>query len=800
MRRDVRINGISLDESNTTATGNNYRSDIMSKAHYALRLYSRHYIWFLLSITICGAIAFYMIKKSPDIYLRYTSIMIKDGSHNPGNISALRDLGIDASSPNVTNEIMVIKSGDLARQVVERLDIDMEYRKPGWLVDPIIYDDDLPAEIRFIRPLDDNSTMRCAIELLPDSMVKISDIIKDGEGIKGEFCVRLGAAYSTILGDISVMPKSAYRDIAPYNPTIKLIANRRSITTVSEELASRVNAVLRSRDASIIDIYYTDESPGRAEAVLAAIVDEYNLRWIDDHNKITESTNKFITERIEAIEKELNIAEASLADYRSENLTLDAGAQGEKALYRMEKAEDRITEINNQIYVIEYMRSFIDSPENVDSPLPLNTGISSSGIEHYLAEYNTVMQKRNSHLSHSSEQSPIVRDLTERLHALKTTISQTIDNELARLSNEYEIAEETKLSAQASVANTPHKSIYLTSAERQKQVKENLYLFLLQKKEENELSQTFTAYNCRMVEPPHGPYSPISPTPLKTCLLALITALAIPAFLLVIIDGMNTKVKDRKDVEWLSPPFMGEIPFDKRLVKKTKSQVSAEIKLKPEGFAVMRHERDMMNEAFRVVRTNLEFMFPADYGSRVVMVTSLNPASGKTFVAANLALSLAITEKTVILVDLDMRKGMISRYAGYPAVGVSSVLGGHVPDYHNLIINRYGLDILPCGQIPPNPAELLHKDTFTRLIADLKSEYDYVFIDCPPVEVVADASIINRHTDLALFVVRAQYSERSLLRDIETWHTNNRYRNLAVILNGVAVNDSIYGMHGNGYY
>lgn len=791
MKRDVRVNGAPAD--NTHAIPKHDQPDLSIKVHDALQLFARHYIWFIISFVLCLGFAFYYVQKSPYVYLRYASIMIKDGEQGAVTIAPLRDLGIDMPSQNVTNEIMIIKSTDVAKQVVHRLGLDMEYRREGWLTNPLVYKNDLPVNLQFLNPMDD-TTFSCVIQLMPDSVVHISDIKKDDQALDGHFAIKLGKRYSTVLGDITITPTPLYSP----DSNERLIVERRSIASAIETLASNIDASLRSRDATIIDIYCTDESALRAEDILDAVVHEYNLRWVNEQNAITESTDKFISERIKTIEKELNEVEETLAQYRSTNLTLNAGAQGEKALYRVEEAEDRLTEIDNQIYMIEYMRSFINDVAHTDSPLPLNTGITSPIIESYLAEYNTVIQKRNSHLSHSSVQNPIVSDLNEKLVTLKSTITQTIENELVRLENEYEKAAERRFNALATVANTPHKTIYLTSIERQKQVKENLYVFLLQKKEENELSQTFTANSCRTVEPPHGPDTPIAPTPGKVYILAFLAGLVIPAFVITLKDVMNTKVKRRKDLASLSIPFLGEIPFDK--VCKAKAKRSSSAKINRRWLVVKKNRCDMVNEAFRMLRTNLESILPPVNGAgRVVMVTSVNPGSGKTFIAANLAYSIALTEKRVALLDLDMRKCMISRFMCQPPIGVVDFLRGDVANYFDLMIRLDGLDIMPCGKIPCDPTELLNKETFSNLIDTLKDNYDYVLIDCPSAEIVADAAIINRHVDLILLVMRANLLDRAVLHDIEAWYADGRYRNLAIVLNGISEYDSAFTRHKHEY-
>ena len=297
------------------------------------------------------------------------------------------------------------------------------------------------------------------------------------------------------------------------------------------------------------------------------------------------------------------------------------------------------------------------------------------------------------------------------------------------------------------------------------------------------------------MEPPHGPVAPIAPTPEKTCLLALLAGLAIPAFLIVLKDGMNTKVKSRKDLECLSVPFLGEIPFDKGACnhRSLKGILSRPTRKQRSCFVVKTNSRNLINEAFRMLRTNIEHNFSYDnVGGRMIMVTSVNRSSGKTFIAANLARSLSLTGKRVVLVDLDMRKSKISSYVGLPKTGVTDFLRGSIANCLNLMIHQYGIDILPCGTLPTDPTELLNKDSFTTLIDTLKAEYDYVMIDCPVIEMVAAAAIINRQADLTLLVVRANVLSRAAIRDIDTWRINGRYRNLAIVLNGTSESVSAY--------
>lgn len=810
MERDVKINDLENNRIRTAPRDNRgvirrqAQPNILMKVQDILFVCLKNWKWFVLSLGICLGIAYYQIKKTPNLYSRSASIMIKGDERNPGTSGAIQELGIDVTPKNVSNEIMAITSVDLASKVARRLNLDVEYFREAPFHNEVAYGRQLPLNIKF-HDLTDDETLSCVLELGKDSVVIISNIVKQGEPYNGKLMMKLGQTRKTPMGIISLEATPTYKT----GMTDRLLVYRNSMGAATGTVNGRMSAYLRSREATLIDIGYYDYSTQRAEDILNAVVDVYNEGWIEDRNKITESTKAFIEERIATIEQELNMVENVIADYKSENMMLAIEGYGEDAMTKASAAEDRDYEIDNQVYMVEYIKEFIEDPNNDKRLLPANTGIGSANIEGQISEYNQIILRRNGHLAHSSEQNPLVMDLEESLDILKASILQSIENQLTLLNNEKNAVRAQRADALEKVTASPRKSNYVKSVERQQSVKESLYVFLLQKREENELSQAFTAYNSRLIEPPHGSNAPISPTPNSTYMLAFIIGFAVPASVLVVKEGFNTVVRGRKDIEHLSVPFVGEIPLDKasdkrakqieKEKKKSKRGGKRRFKEPPAEFVVMEKSRNVMNEAFRVVRSNLEFILGFENKHHIIMVTSLNPSSGKTFVSANLASSMGVNNKRVIAVDLDMRKGNLSKYVNRPSFGVSNYLSGQVADYHQLIVNAPSIDVLPCGSLPPNPSELLYSDAFTNMINELREEYDYVFLDCPPVEVVADAAIINRHADMTLFVVRAQLLDRAFLPDIEKWYVEKRYTNLSLLLNGTSDAFSKYGYHKYGY-
>lgn len=439
-----------------------------------------------------------------------------------------------------------------------------------------------------------------------------------------------------------------------------------------------------------------------------------------------------------------------------------------------------------------YIRNYLTDETNRFRLLPASSGIENSNISTQISEYNNQLMERNSLVSHSSVKNPLVKEMDASLQALRSALVTSIDNQLVALNAQIKSQQNYSGQVTSQIASNPNQAKYLLSVERQQKVKESLYLYLLQKREENELSQAFTAYNTRIITMPGGSMIPTAPVKKNILLMAFALGLLVPVVVIFMMENMNTVVRGRKDLEHLTIPFVGEIPLSFRKKKKFSRQPQE----KECVVAVKEKSRNVINEAFRVVRTNLEFMQDKESESYVIMLTSANPDSGKTFISFNLAASLGIKGKRVLVIDLDLRKGSLSQYAGSPKKGISDYLAGDVKDIKEIIVRPSEdarLEIIPVGTIPPNPTELLFSERLNQSIAKLRKEYDYIFIDCPPVEIVADATIISQLVDMTLFIIRAGRLDRSMLPEIERFYTDKKYKNMSLILNGTDGGSGRYG-------
>ncbi len=742
-----------------------------------------HWKWFVLSVVVCLAAASFYILRSVPVYSRSSSVLIKEdrrsGSVSADIASAFSDLGVGQTWVNVSNELVNFTSPDLLMQVVKNLNLDVNYTRDGFFHDYTLYGSSLPVRVRFLD-IPQNAGAAMTVTPVDSASVRLDNLVYLGEKVRGSLDAAYGDTVETAFGKIIVEP-AEYKGKFDFPVHV----TRAGFQSATRGCRGRLNAALNGKNTTVIDLNYRDVNTQRAEDVLRMIINVYNENWIKDKNQISISTNEFIAERLNIIEQELGSVDKTITTYRSEHRLPDYASAAQMDMQISAEAGKQLMDLNNQLSIARYLQSDIRSAGN-GSLLPANVGLNDASTRAQIEQYNTSMLQRNRLVESSSEENLLVKDLDQQLSSLRGAVLTSLDNYIKALNVQIQSSQRVQSSSQARVSDIPLQAGQLLSDERQQKVKEALYLFLLQKREENELSQAFTAYATRVVASPSGPAAPIAPNKKMILLVALLLGLAIPFAWFYLREVLDTTVRGRKDVENLSVPFLGELPSS---AEKRKFYERPRITDKPEDrkIVVKPHSRNLINEAFRVVRTNLEFMRGKEPGCRVVMVTSFNVGSGKTFVTSNLATALAVKGRRVIAVDLDLRKRSLGVFAGQPKQGVADYLSGKVADWHPLVVHQVGgnaLDVLPVGKMPPNPAELLAEPTLAALLNELRNEYDYVLLDCPPIEIVTDSDLIAPNADMTAFIVRAGLLERSMLPQIDKYYKAKKYNGMAILLNG----------------
>lgn len=763
-------------------------------------LYLSKWKWFVLSLAVCLGVAVLYLLKSPSVYTRSATLLIEDNDKGSSISTAdlgFSDMGLFQSNTNVNNEIIAMSSPALMQNVVQRLNLDMNYARDGRFHDEVLYGTSQPVVVK-MEDLSSNQSAALTLRIKADGAVELYDFVLSGEKLKHKESVKgkMLQPINTPLGKVTVSPTVFY---AP-GTDMEIFVSKNTLYGATTSYSSRLKVSLLQKEATVVSLSIEDVSVERANDVLNTLISAYNESWVEAKNQIAVSTSAFIDDRLRVIEQELGTVEEDISSYKSKNLISDLQASSDLYIQQSSETEVKMLELSNRMYMAKYISDYLAKEDHAFDLLPAGTGIESSGIENQIAEYNTLLLQRNNLVAISSTSNPLVVDWDKSLTSMRAAIVTSLDNYIVMLQTQMNTLRQQESQATSRIAATPDQAKYLLSVERQQKVKESLYLFLLQKREENELSQAFTAYNTRLITPPTGSTNPTSPAKMQILLIAFVLGLAIPMGVFFIIISGNTKLRGKKDLENMSVPYMGEIPMydgKKRSIKRILPDIARRRGGKTEDVSIVVKEgsRDVVNEAFRVVRTNLEFMAGAS-SHHVYMTTSFNPGSGKTFITANMAMSLAIRGRKVLVIDGDLRRATASRLVQSPSTGLSDWLGERETDMEKILVRtkmHENLWIMPVGTIPPNPTELLQDGRLKQLIDTLKDRFDCIFIDCPPINIVADTQIISKVADRTVFIVRAGLLERSMLSELENDFRDGRYPAMCMVLNGTVSKGGRYG-------
>ncbi len=732
--------------------------------------------WIVGSVVVCVGLGGLYLARTPSKYTATAAVEIKDDDANSSMnsaLSAFADMGLGTANANLYNEMAYFQSPDLMESVVKTLDLTTTYHLKEGLKTVIPYGKKVPVTVTFLdNPEKLNGSFKLVVK---DGMVELSKFrIKKDKLDYESPRFAINSKVKTPFGWILVQPGPAYEPGESYNMRVAKSTVEGSAATWSE----RLKVSEQNKDGTVIDLTLVDQSPERARDILASLINAYNENWILDKNQVAVSTSNFINDRLLVIEDELGDVDSDISSYKSENMVPDVATTAALYLTENQELNKQLLDINNQLQMARFLRDHLAANPRVDQALPANLGLVNQSIDALLAKYNDLLIQRNSIIMNSSESNPLVMDIDQRLKSLRSSLLGALDNSIRTLSTDMKNLEGKQGTVNRKIAASPSQAKYLLSVERQQKVKESLYLYLLQKREENELTQAFTAYNTRIIARPAVDTDATSPRKGMILGAAFLLGLLIPFGVVYVQEISNTKVRSRDDLSKLTLPFIGEIPTIK--VPKGENK-DAMMVVKP-------GERNGINEAFRVIRTNLSFLHSEDKGeAEVIMITSFNPGSGKTFITMNLAESLAIRGSKVLVIDADLRRGSTSVYINSPKSGLAQYLSGKVTDLDSIIKPTdysSNLFVIPAGNVPPNPTELIENGRLNEVVERLKKEYDYIFLDCPPIGIVADARIIEQMCTRTIFVIRAGLFDRAMIPELEKLYQEKTYTNLVMMLNG----------------
>ena len=742
-----------------------------------------HWYWFLIGVVVCCAFGVLYIVRTTPRYTTSGSIMLRQKGDESlaGQVESLSMLGL-GNNGAASDEVVVLQSRDLMYQALDALDLwNTYYAKDGmrWVGEyPTHTFTVMPVEITkkalkrggyivTIEPQKEGYKVKVKQGKFHHSTTKVADLSKPIETCVGTIQITQNRPIPE--------DKTAFRTTCLPKPAIV------------DMYRSQVNIALQKKESNIINLTKTSDIPSLDVALLSKIIEQYNLNTIVDKNIIATNTAAFIDERLNVITRELSDAEDAVAEYKAKNNLTDLSEEAKIFLQANSDEQKELANVETQINLVNYIEEFIQDDTKRFSLIPANIGVTDPSLTASISEYNTLLLQRMRVLRTATDSNPVVEQLNEQLISMRQNIAASIASVRESLTITRSGLQQRDNQFSARIKSVPVQERQYVQIKRQQALKEEIYLFLYQKREENALMLAATATPAKIIDTPKVDTATGSPKRRTVILFCILLGLAVPAGILYIWSLFNNKIADPKEYEKLvNAPFAGQIVENSR----------------GKHIAIHEGESTVSAELFRLVRTNLRFMLPADIQHPVILVTSCVNGEGKSYVATNTALSLALLGKKVVLVGLDIRKPMLATYFGLSNKGcLTSYLSDDEYSIDDTIqhgVEHPNLDIIPAGVIPPNPSELLQNDRLDALFAELRNRYDYVIVDSAPVAMVSDTFLLDRVADMTLFVSRANYTPREMVDFINQVVAQKRMKNVVCLFNGVKNAKAGYG-YGYGY-
>ncbi len=765
--------------------------------------------WFALSVFImlCGAVIY--LRYTNPVYQLSTKMLIKDEQNQRRGganqmLANMQDLGFISNSAGIDNEVEILQSRILVREAVNDLKLYVEYKKDGKIKNRLIY-----KSQRVNVDLDPNSLQALENSKLPAKYNKVVVKVKYEEGtysMEG-LCYNKEGDEVTFSRKFNGLPASFKTPAGTLHFTFNrymdpeedddraVIATILPPTTVAAMYQDNLSVEPTSKTTSIALITLKDQSAARGEDFLNQLAICYNRQANADKNEIALKTEEFINSRIEKINAELGLTEGELENYKKRYNVTQLELDATQNLTQASLLSSKLTDAQTQIELLDYLREFIDNPDNKYQIIPSNVGLQDESSTVLINQYNQDVLARNKQLRSASEIAPQVQALTATLDELQRSIRvallqarRSADIQRKGIENEY-------AKYRNRVDNTPEQERILNQIGRQQEVKSGLYLMLLQKREENSISLAATADKGKLIDEPIYE-GKVSPKNMVIMLVALVLGIGLPLLIIYLIQMMRYKIEGHEDVASLTTiPIVADVA------------VASESAKSSAGIVVKENQNSQIDEIFRSLRTNVQFMLKE--GQKVILFTSSTSGEGKTFNAANLAVSFALLGKKVALLGLDIRK---------PALGklfnVADKSGGMTPLMAMAMVDKKAvksqlrpsnvndnLDLILAGPIPPNPTELLARKNLSDIIEILKEDYDYIILDTAPVGLVTDTLQIAKLADVSCFVCRADYTPKAAFTLVNNLAAEKKLKNMCIVLNGVDMSKKKYGYYyGYGRY
>ena len=774
---------------------NNMNEQDEEKINYQELLfrYIIHWPWFVASVLVCLIGAWVYLHFQTPVYQVSASIMIKDDKKGSGSTD-LGNLGIGGvitSTQGIDNEIEVLRSKTILKEVVNNLELYITYydedefpEKELYQTSPVIVN--LTAQEADKLP----GSALLAMKLSPEGVLDVN--LKVGLNEYNQRFEKLPAVLPTDAGTFGFALKDSLSggqmEGHKGERHIRAVVSRPFGVAKGYQGALSIAPTSRTTSVAVVSLMNTNIQ--RARDFINKLMEMYNRNTNNDKNEVAEKTREFINERIKIIDEELGSTEDKLEAFKRNAGLTDISSDAQLAVSGNAEYEKRRVDNGTQINLVRDLIKYINNPLNEYELLPGNIGLSDAGLTTQIGRYNELIIERKRLLRTSTESNPMIVNLDTSIRAMKSNVQAAINGTLQGLLIVKADLEREAGRFSRRISDAPGQERQYVSIARQQEVKAGLYLMLLQKREENAITLAATANNAKIIDEPVATGGPLSPKPNMIYMIALVLGVGMPVGVIFLIGLTKFKIEGRGDVEKLTRlPIVGDVPLTNE---------------KAGSIAVFENQNTLMSETFRHIRTNLQFMLEND--QKVILVTSTVSGEGKSFISSNLAISLSLLGKRVIIVGLDIRKPGLNKIFNIPRKeqGITQYLSNpekNLMDFVQPSDVSKNLYILPGGIVPPNPTELLARDGLDKAIETLKKNFDYVILDTAPAGMVTDTLLVGRVADLSVYVCRADYSRKAEFTLINELAADNKLPNICTIINGLDLKKKKYGYYyGYGKY
>lgn len=751
--------------------------------------YLMYWPWFVACLLVCIAGAWCYLRYQAPVYNVNATVLIKQGDKNKpsgqnASLEAMQDLGMLSMASNFDNEVEIIQSRTLLKEVVNALNLNITYTEKRSFGYPMQLYKNTPVQVWMSPDEADKltSSLQLQLECTPEGKVQVNTAFSHNgkEQTLSKHFDQLPGVLVTPVGTITLSSK----DSTSIQEAHTIYATIISPTVAAANCKAHLSADPVSKVTTIVRLNYNDTNVDRGMDFLNTLVALYNRDANDDKNEVASRTAEFIDTRIQIINQELGSTENQLATYKQKAGLTDLSSDAQLALQGNAEYTQKQAENATQLRLVQFLKEYIDNPANQMEVIPANIGLTDNALATVIGQYNEMLTERKRLLRTSSESNPAVVNLDASIQATRKNVQTSVSSVLKGLEITRNDLEHQARKFEGKISNAPTQEKELLSITRQQEIKASLYLMLLQKREENAITLAATANNGRIVEEPLSG-GPVSPNSRTFYLLALVLGIGIPVSIIYLSNLLRFKIESRADVEKITNvPVIGDIPV---------------VETKGNPIVVRENRNDLMEEVFRSVRTNIQFMLQEN--QKVVLFTSTSSSEGKSFTAGNLACSFAFMGKKVVIVGLDIRKPGLNKvfHLSHKEKGITQYLVD--PEHTDLLSlcqtssESENLYILPGGIVPPNPTELVARQTLDQAIEILKKHFDYVLLDTAPIGMVTDTQLIARVADLSVYICRADYTHKSHYELINDLKKDHKLPNICTLINCINMNQ-----RKNGYY